>query len=104
GYRVTSMMLAEAAVVLATSPKEIPDVSGGILTPATALGAPYRDALHAHGMKYSYTAYYAKQYRFVYLYSRTACTFNSKGESWHAPQVPCQIGQNTTTATSKTGP
>ena len=53
GYRVTSMMLAEAAVVLATSPKGIPDASGGILTPATALGAPYRDALHAHGMKFS---------------------------------------------------
>jgi len=53
GYRVTSMMLAEAAVVLATSPKGIPDVSGGILTPATALGAPYRDALHARGMKFS---------------------------------------------------
>ena len=53
GYRVTSMMLGEAAVVLATKPAGLPDTSGGILTPATALGAPYRDALHAHGMKFS---------------------------------------------------
>lgn len=53
GYRVTSMMLGEAAVTLATEPAGLPNVSGGILTPATALGAPYRDALHAHGMKFS---------------------------------------------------
>ena len=53
GYRVTSMMLSEAAVVLATNPEGLPEVAGGVLTPATALGAPYRDALHAHGMKFS---------------------------------------------------
>ncbi|MFH0411187.1 saccharopine dehydrogenase family protein [Corynebacterium sp. L4756] len=52
GYRVTSMMLGEAAATLATNPKGMPDVLGGILTPATALGAPYRDALHAHGMRF----------------------------------------------------
>lgn len=53
GYRVTSMMLGEAAVVLATEPAGLPEVSGGILTPATALGAPYIKALNAHGMKFS---------------------------------------------------
>lgn len=53
GYRVTSMMLGEAAVVLATEPDGMPEVSGGILTPATALGAPYLEALNAHGMKFT---------------------------------------------------
>ena len=53
GYRVTSMMLGEAAVILATEPTGLPETPGGILTPATALGAPYLEALNRHGMLFT---------------------------------------------------
>ena len=53
GYRVTSMMLGEAAVILATEPTGLPKTPGGILTPATALGAPYLEALNRHGMLFT---------------------------------------------------
>lgn len=53
GYRVTSMMLGEAAVTLATEPTGLPKTPGGILTPATALGAPYLEALNRHGMLFT---------------------------------------------------
>lgn len=45
GYKTTAMMLAEAAVTLLHNPGP-----GGVLTPATALGAAYIEALNAHGM------------------------------------------------------
>lgn len=51
GYKVTAMMLAEAAVTLATS-KELP-ASSGVLTPATGIGEPYLHALKAHGLAIS---------------------------------------------------
>ncbi|MCF6238947.1 MAG: saccharopine dehydrogenase, partial [Candidatus Marinimicrobia bacterium] len=40
GYGSTSKMLGEAAVCLALDKKKCPDITG-VLTPATALGAPY---------------------------------------------------------------
>jgi short subunit dehydrogenase-like uncharacterized protein len=43
GYGSTSKMLGEAALALSGS-----DVVGGFWTPATALGAPYIDALVQH--------------------------------------------------------
>lgn len=43
GYGSTSKMLGEAALALIDS-----DVAGGFWTPATALGAPYIDALVEH--------------------------------------------------------
>lgn len=52
GYKVTAMMLAEAAVALATNPEGLPDTSG-VLTPATGLGEPYLAALQRHGMAFS---------------------------------------------------
>lgn len=51
GYKVTAMMLCEAAVVLATSPSDVPE-STGVLTPATGLGLPYLAALRRHGMRF----------------------------------------------------
>lgn len=48
GYKTTAMMLTEAAVTLVNHPGE-----GGVLTPATALGAPpYIEALDSHGMRF----------------------------------------------------
>lgn len=52
GYKVTAMMLAEAAVTLATSPEGLPE-RAGVLTPATALGKPYLEALQSKGMRFS---------------------------------------------------
>lgn len=52
GYKVTAMMLAEAAVVLATGPAGMPEATG-VLTPATGLGEPYLAALREHGMSVS---------------------------------------------------
>ena len=43
GYGSTSKILVEAATALLDS-----DAGGGVLTPATALGAPFLDALEAH--------------------------------------------------------
>ena len=49
GYGSTSKMLGEAATTLIDS-----DAEGGFWTPATALGAPYLDALQAHaGLTFS---------------------------------------------------
>lgn len=47
GYKTTAMMLTEAAVTLVNHPGE-----GGVLTPATALDAPYIEALDSHGMRF----------------------------------------------------
>lgn len=52
GYKVTAMMLAEAAVMLASESAGLPAVAG-VLTPATALGEPYLNALQAGGMSFS---------------------------------------------------
>ncbi|AKK02420.1 saccharopine dehydrogenase family protein [Corynebacterium epidermidicanis] len=52
GYKVTAMMLAEAAVLLAAHPEDLPQRSG-VLTPATALGSAYVEALHRNGMRFS---------------------------------------------------
>ena len=52
GYKTTAMMLAEAAVTLATQPDDLPETTG-VLTPATGLGRPYLRALQAHGMRFS---------------------------------------------------
>ncbi|MDY3126521.1 MAG: saccharopine dehydrogenase NADP-binding domain-containing protein [Corynebacterium sp.] len=49
GYKVTAMMLGEAAVQLVRRTAQL----GGVLTPATALGTTYRDALHKQGMRFS---------------------------------------------------
>jgi short subunit dehydrogenase-like uncharacterized protein len=46
GYGSTSKILAEAATTLLATPHD--DVPGGCLTPATALGAPFVDALVEH--------------------------------------------------------
>lgn len=48
GYEVTAMMLSAAAVTLLHH-----DGAGGVLTPSTALGAPYLAALQAGGMRFS---------------------------------------------------
>ncbi|QGU02772.1 Putative trans-acting enoyl reductase [Corynebacterium kalinowskii] len=51
GYKVTAMMLAEAAVTLATAPQGLPAATG-VLTPATGLGEPYLAALKRNGMAF----------------------------------------------------
>ncbi len=48
GYEVTAMMLAEAALTLLEHPGD-----GGVLTPSTALGAPYLERLRAGGMSFT---------------------------------------------------
>ena len=48
GYVVTAMMLGEAALTLLDNPGE-----GGVLTPSTALGAPYLERLRAGGMSFT---------------------------------------------------
>ncbi|MDO5511177.1 trans-acting enoyl reductase family protein [Corynebacterium sp.] len=48
GYEVTAMMLAEAALTLLERPG-----AGGVLTPSTALGAPYLERLQANGMRFT---------------------------------------------------
>jgi short subunit dehydrogenase-like uncharacterized protein len=58
GNRATVKMLCEAALLLATHPRETPareelpggSARGGILTPATALGRPYLERLRAVGI------------------------------------------------------
>ncbi|MEJ6013517.1 saccharopine dehydrogenase NADP-binding domain-containing protein [Corynebacterium sp. H127] len=52
GYKVTAMMLAEAAVVLATHAEGLPEATG-VLSPATGLGKPYLAALQRGGMKFA---------------------------------------------------
>ncbi|GAB2514514.1 Putative trans-acting enoyl reductase [Corynebacterium atrinae] len=49
GYEVTAMMLSQAALTLLHNPGG----SGGLLTPATALRAPYVDRLEAGGMSFT---------------------------------------------------
>lgn len=48
GYEVTAMMLAEAALTLLEHPG-----AGGVLTPSTALGAPYLQRLQEKGMTFT---------------------------------------------------
>lgn len=52
GYRVTVMMLCEAGLALALDIDELPGAPsrGGVLTPATALGAPYLERMRAAGL------------------------------------------------------
>jgi short subunit dehydrogenase-like uncharacterized protein len=47
GYGSTAVMLAESAMCLAL---DDPDTAGGVLTPASAMGAPLIDRLRAAGM------------------------------------------------------
>lgn len=49
GYAATCVMLGEAALTLAL---DVPEGAGGLLTPATALGAPYVDRLTAQGFSF----------------------------------------------------
>lgn len=53
GNRVTTTILAEAALLLATEPEKLPGGPGrgGILTPATGLGLPLLDRLRARGLE-----------------------------------------------------
>lgn len=53
GYKSTSLMLAEAALTLAVDEDSLPGSTGGVLTPATGLGAPYVKRLRAAGMTLS---------------------------------------------------
>jgi len=58
GYEETSKMVAEAALLLARSRDVLPSLprlggrTGGVLTPAFALGTPLRLALHARGVEF----------------------------------------------------
>ncbi|AKK08729.1 hypothetical protein CTEST_06455 [Corynebacterium testudinoris] len=49
GYEVTAMMLSQAALTLLHNPGG----TGGVLTPATALGAPYVERLESGGMSFT---------------------------------------------------
>ncbi len=51
GYAVTSLMLAESVLFLASKSPELPE-GAGVLTPATALGLPMVDRLRAAGMTF----------------------------------------------------
>jgi short subunit dehydrogenase-like uncharacterized protein len=51
GYGETSNMLVTAAILLATREGDLPQRSG-VLTPATALGEPYVDALREAGIRF----------------------------------------------------
>jgi len=59
GYDETSKMVAEAALLLARGRDALPlqpranGRVGGIVTPAFALGAPLREALHARGIQFT---------------------------------------------------
>jgi short subunit dehydrogenase-like uncharacterized protein len=60
GNRATVKMLCEAALTLAVTPRDaLPGgaARGGVLTPATALGAPYADRLRKAGMTLSVGAF-----------------------------------------------
>ncbi len=51
GYAVTSLMLAESVLFLASGSPDLPE-GAGVLTPATALGLPMVDRLRAAGMTF----------------------------------------------------
>jgi short subunit dehydrogenase-like uncharacterized protein len=51
GYAVTSLMLAESVLFLASGSPDLPD-RAGVLTPATALGVPMIGRLRAAGMTF----------------------------------------------------
>ena len=51
GYTETSKMLGEAALALALDRDALPDTAG-LLTPASALGTPYRERLQAVGLRF----------------------------------------------------
>jgi short subunit dehydrogenase-like uncharacterized protein len=51
GYAATSLMLAEAVLLLASGDPELPE-RAGVLTPATGLGLPMIDRLRAAGMTF----------------------------------------------------
>lgn len=51
GYAATSLMLAEAVLLLASDDPDLPD-RAGVLTPATGLGMPMIDRLRAAGMTF----------------------------------------------------
>lgn len=53
GNRVTTTILTEAALLLASEPERLPGgpARGGVLTPATGLGLPLLDRLRARGFE-----------------------------------------------------
>lgn len=53
GYKSTAQMCVESALGLALDTQQLPDVGGGVLTPAVALGNVLIDRLAASGMKFS---------------------------------------------------
>ncbi|MGZ7496618.1 saccharopine dehydrogenase family protein [Corynebacterium sp. ZY180755] len=53
GYKVTPMMLSEAAVTLVKDGSAFGGSGGGILTPATGLGLNYLERLRSGGMSFS---------------------------------------------------
>jgi short subunit dehydrogenase-like uncharacterized protein len=54
GYKATAVMLGEAALCLALDGDKLPDAAG-VLTPATAMGAPLIERLRAAGHTYEVT-------------------------------------------------
>ncbi|MDN8579826.1 saccharopine dehydrogenase family protein [Corynebacterium bovis] len=50
GYVATAIMLSEAALTLVHAGGRLPGDGGGVLTPATGLGAPYVERLRAAGV------------------------------------------------------
>jgi short subunit dehydrogenase-like uncharacterized protein len=54
GYKLTSLILGQAALCLALDEEKLPKVAG-VLTPATAMGRVLRERLVAAGMKFDVT-------------------------------------------------
>eukprot|EP00747_Dinoflagellata_sp_TGD_P058766 gnl/TRDRNA2_/TRDRNA2_151271_c1_seq3.p1 gnl/TRDRNA2_/TRDRNA2_151271_c1~~gnl/TRDRNA2_/TRDRNA2_151271_c1_seq3.p1 ORF type:complete len:168 (+),score=16.32 gnl/TRDRNA2_/TRDRNA2_151271_c1_seq3:163-666(+) len=53
GYKATAQMCIEASLGLALDTKKLPDVGGGVLTPAVALGNVLFDRLSSSGMTFT---------------------------------------------------
>ena len=49
GYSGTAIMLGQSALALLLDEDHLPESSGGVLTPATAIGRPLVDRLREHG-------------------------------------------------------
>jgi short subunit dehydrogenase-like uncharacterized protein len=51
GYAATAVMLGESALALALDRDKLPNVEGGVLTPATGIGDALVDRLRAAGLE-----------------------------------------------------
>lgn len=56
GYKLTSQMVAEAALCIALQRSELPGAQGGILTPAAALGSTLVKRLNDSGITFAVAA------------------------------------------------